>query len=215
MLRENKQKKVIAAPTPKKKVGPLDSNSVAARRLAAKRGVSSANGDFSSGVGEAAAGFHAEFDSFAPSPETHIESHSSANEGHSAQFAAFGDEGSKSLFDADVDFISPATNKIADASSLFDDDPDDFAPHHTTTTASAEPFHSSSAIADFHASDASTDPFSSEPHPTVFSTSAPKETSAFEPTLGGGNGFDAFAPTSSHNDNDGFSPTGEERRMFV
>eukprot|EP01034_Spumella_vulgaris_P021833 gene21833-27904_t len=175
-LRQSKQKKVVVA-APRKVVAPLDSNSVAARRLAAKRGgTSGANtpgtdlfGDNSSPrvnntrqESSKSPEFAVDFDAF-PSQESNSNSNSSAafsSKSQGNQFADFDDAP-----------IKAASNTISNANSLFDDD-DEEDVHSAAPAAPVQAFSSSSKSSG-HTFD------------------------AFESDAASTATFDAFAPTSA------------------
>lgn len=130
ILRENKKKKAVAVPPARPKITALDSNSVAARRLAAKRGqapLATKTKQLADSSNQEA--FVADFGSFTPSAELGA---LSVGEGFADFDAAPAERLSPSSgIDRDSEAIAPAANRIADASSLFDDvdyDEDAFSP---------------------------------------------------------------------------------------
>ncbi len=181
VLRESKSHKKVAAPVAPRKVAPLDSNSVAARRLAAKRGGTTPGADL---VG-----------SFSPAERSHA--HPAAGGDFAVDFDAFGDSAppaavppaaaAHSDFTADFgahDDFAPTTKHSSRPSSvqLRDDHPVIVAAAGNQQLSSA-----ASLFEDYDDSDAApAAPFAAAPAFTATSSSSTHSST-----------FDAFAPSTA------------------
>jgi hypothetical protein len=177
-LRQNKQKKVAVA-APRKVVAPLDSNSVAARRLAAKRGGGSSTprtdlfGDNSTTSPRQPASTARQDHNKTPEFEVNFDAFPASQQSSTAVLSA------KSHSNEFVDFgggpIRAASNTISNANSLFDEEEDDDEVHAATPVTPVTSFGSNKS-----ANHSSFDAFASDNVPV--------------------NSFDAFAPSSAaHN----------------